>query len=220
MPATAVSRPTVEDLAFHRQAPSLIVGEGVAVATRGPDTSARRGCAYSPTSDSHAPYGRRARRGPAGWPGDGGAASSIRRTSWRQVFGTTAGWCLGARCPRRTRRGDDGRGPGRSRPGDVADHRQQRGQSLRIWILVCLAVSMPKTPSGHKRSANVVSNAVHVMKIATGEIEESETTDDGKNRAAVELGRKGGAARAAALTKARRKAIATKAAQSRWIKRR
>jgi phage gp16-like protein len=75
---------------------------------------------------------------------------------------------------------------------------------------------MPRTPKGHKRPADVISNAVQVMKIATGEIEESEVTGDGKNRAAVELGRKGGRARAAALGKTKRKAIAMKAARARW----
>jgi len=74
---------------------------------------------------------------------------------------------------------------------------------------------MPRTPKGHKRPANVVSNAVHVMRIATGEVEESRITEDGKNRAAVELGRKGGAARARALTANQRKAIARKAALAR-----
>ena len=76
---------------------------------------------------------------------------------------------------------------------------------------------MPKTPKGHKRPAGVVSNAVHVMKIATGEIEESEsgTTEDGRSKAAVELGRKGGLARAQALSKADRIKIARKAAVAR-----
>jgi hypothetical protein len=37
---------------------------------------------------------------------------------------------------------------------------------------------------------------VTVMKIATGEIEESGVPENGKNKAAVELGRKGGQARA------------------------
>lgn len=73
---------------------------------------------------------------------------------------------------------------------------------------------MPKTPKGYKRPADVVSNAVHVMKIATGEIEER--TEDGKNKAAVELGRKGGAARAKALGAKRREQIARAAARSRW----
>ncbi len=60
----------------------------------------------------------------------------------------------------------------------------------------------------------MVGAAVKVMQIATGEIEE--TTDDGKNKAAVELGRKGGKARAAKMTPARRSEIARKAAAKRW----
>jgi hypothetical protein len=78
---------------------------------------------------------------------------------------------------------------------------------------------MPKTPKGHKRPADVVSNAVHVMKIATGEIEESGTTEDGKSRAAVELGRKGGKARADKLSARKRHEIAKRAAVARWGKR-
>lgn len=74
---------------------------------------------------------------------------------------------------------------------------------------------MPKDPKGQKRPADVISNAVHVMKIATGEIEET-LTDDGKNKAAVELGRKGGLARARSINKARRAQIARKAAKARW----
>ena len=72
---------------------------------------------------------------------------------------------------------------------------------------------MPRTPKGHKRPADVVSNAVHVMKIATGKIEER--TEDGKSKAAVELGRKGGLARASKLSANRRIAIARKAARAR-----
>jgi hypothetical protein len=75
---------------------------------------------------------------------------------------------------------------------------------------------MPRTPKGHKRPADVVSNAVRVLKIATGEIDESERTEDGKNPAAVELGRRGGRARAAGLSPTKRRAIARKAAKSRW----
>ena len=44
-------------------------------------------------------------------------------------------------------------------------------------------------------NASLVSNAVTVMRIATGEIEEA-TAEDGKNKAAMELGRKGGTAKA------------------------
>ena len=74
---------------------------------------------------------------------------------------------------------------------------------------------MPKGPKGEKRPADVIGAAVKVAKIATGEIEET-TDDDGKSKAAVELGRKGGQARAAKLSKKRRAEIAKKAAQSRW----
>jgi len=74
---------------------------------------------------------------------------------------------------------------------------------------------MPKTPKGHKRPADIIGNTVTVMKIATGEIEET-VTEDGKNAAAVALGRKGGLARAKSITKADRVKIARKAAQTRW----
>lgn len=74
---------------------------------------------------------------------------------------------------------------------------------------------MPKGPKGQKRPADVIGNAVTVMKIATGEVEET-LTEDGKNKAAVELGRKGGLARARSISKARRSKIARKAARSRW----
>lgn len=75
---------------------------------------------------------------------------------------------------------------------------------------------MPKGPQGQKRPADVVSNAVRVMRILTGEEEESPIADDGKNKAAQELGRKGGAARAKAMTPERRSEIAKKAAAKRW----
>ena len=74
---------------------------------------------------------------------------------------------------------------------------------------------MPRGPKGEKRPADVIGTAVKVMKIATGEIEE-DIDDDGKNKAAQELGRMGGAARAKKLSKKRRAEIARKAAQKRW----
>ena len=77
---------------------------------------------------------------------------------------------------------------------------------------------MPKGPKGEKRPADVIGGAVKVMQIATGEIEE-DVDGDGKNKAAVELGRKGGAARAKKLTKEQRAEIARKAASKRWSKR-
>jgi hypothetical protein len=75
---------------------------------------------------------------------------------------------------------------------------------------------MPKGPKGEKRPADVIANAVHVMKIATGEVEEEFEGDDGKDKAAQALGRKGGAARASSMTPERRAEIARKAAATRW----
>ena len=49
---------------------------------------------------------------------------------------------------------------------------------------------MPGGPKGEKRPADAIGNAVMIAKIATGEIEDI-TTDDGKNAAAVALGREG-----------------------------
>ena len=65
------------------------------------------------------------------------------------------------------------------------------------------AKAMPKGPKGQKRPADVIGDAVRVMKIATGEIEEDYGTDDGKDKAAAELGRKGGRARACRAGSAR-----------------
>jgi hypothetical protein len=59
-----------------------------------------------------------------------------------------------------------------------------------------------------------------VGRIATGEIEEGAGAppDDGKDPAAVSLGRRGGKARAKGMTAKRRKEIAKKAADKRWAK--
>lgn len=75
---------------------------------------------------------------------------------------------------------------------------------------------MPKGPKGQKRPADVVSNAVKVMKIATGEEEEEFDGSDGKDPAAQAMGRKGGKARAENLSAKKRKEIARKAAAARW----
>ena len=74
---------------------------------------------------------------------------------------------------------------------------------------------MPRGPKGEKRPADINARAVMIAKIATGEIEDI-TTDEGKNAAAVALGRMGGKARAAGMSAKRRKEIARKAAKSRW----
>ena len=80
--------------------------------------------------------------------------------------------------------------------------------------------SMSKTPSGTNRPADVASNAVHIMRIATGQIAEAPSPEDSRNPAAVALGKMGGEARAKALSKRKMKSIAKAAAESRWRKRR
>ena len=68
-----------------------------------------------------------------------------------------------------------------------------------------------------KRPKDVVGNAVHVCRIAIGEIEDEGQDADAKsvpNRA--KGGRIGGPKRAAALSPERRKEIAKRAAQARW----
>ena len=74
---------------------------------------------------------------------------------------------------------------------------------------------MPKGPKGERRPADVIGNAIKVARIATGE-EEDTLTDDGKDKAAVSLGKRGGAARARALSASERSSIAKKAAKKRW----
>lgn len=71
---------------------------------------------------------------------------------------------------------------------------------------------MPKGPQGQKRPADVIGNAVHVMRIATGEIEEDRPVSAGK----VRSGLAGAKARAEKLNVEERKDIARKAATARW----
>ena len=74
-------------------------------------------------------------------------------------------------------------------------------------------MTKPKRP----RDTNQLAHMIAML--ATGELADVKM-DDGKDPAAVSLGRrgglKGGKARAAALTPAKRKAIAKKAAAARW----
>lgn len=76
---------------------------------------------------------------------------------------------------------------------------------------------MPKGPKGEKRPADVIGNAITIARIATGE-EEDALTEDGKDKAAVSLGQRGGKARAKSMTAKQRTEIAKKAAKSRWSK--
>ena len=78
---------------------------------------------------------------------------------------------------------------------------------------------MPNRSSKPKRPSDINQLAKFIVEEATGQRPKSEPP---KNPAAVALGRlggmKGGPARAAALSKKRRKAIAKKAARTRWNK--
>jgi len=76
-------------------------------------------------------------------------------------------------------------------------------------------MNMAKGPKGERRPADVNARAVMIARIATGEIEDV-TTDDGKNAAAVALGRMGGKARAKGLSAKKRREIARKGAAARW----
>jgi hypothetical protein len=69
---------------------------------------------------------------------------------------------------------------------------------------------MPRGPKGERRPADVIGNAVKVMRIATGE--ETETPTAAPKRA------KGGRARAKALSPEQRSEIAHLAASARWKK--
>jgi hypothetical protein len=75
-------------------------------------------------------------------------------------------------------------------------------------------MSMPKGPKGEKRPADVIGNAVKVMRIATGEEEDVVTPAS----AGATLGKLGGQARARNMTPERRAEIAKKAAAKRWGK--
>ena len=77
---------------------------------------------------------------------------------------------------------------------------------------------MPRGPRGEKRPADVIGNAVKVMRIATGE--ETEELLDLAKSAAAELGARGGRARAARMSPEKRTEIARKAAAKRWSSKR
>jgi hypothetical protein len=78
---------------------------------------------------------------------------------------------------------------------------------------------MTNTP---KRPRDLNQWAKRMVDLATGDVSDREPTpeEQGKDPAAVEMGRrgglKGGAARAASMAPERRAEIARKAAQSRW----
>jgi ubiquinone biosynthesis protein UbiJ len=67
-----------------------------------------------------------------------------------------------------------------------------------------------------KRPRDPVQLGKLIGDIATGQVQD--VVDDGKDEAAQQLGRRGGAARAKNLTKEQRAEIARKAAKARWSK--
>jgi hypothetical protein len=75
---------------------------------------------------------------------------------------------------------------------------------------------MSKGPKSQKRPADVIGNAVKVLRIATGEDEEDFGADDGRDKAAQSMGRRGGKARAESMSPTCRREIAKLAAQTRW----
>jgi hypothetical protein len=73
---------------------------------------------------------------------------------------------------------------------------------------------MPRGPKGEKRPADLIGNAVHVMRIATGEIEDSPS----KAPKRAKGGKIGGRQRALNLSDEQRAEAARAAANARWKK--
>lgn len=71
---------------------------------------------------------------------------------------------------------------------------------------------MPKGPQGQKRPADAIGNAVHIARIATGEIEDTTLRQPAKRAS----GAAGAKARSEKLTKQERSEIAKIAAEKRW----
>jgi hypothetical protein len=71
---------------------------------------------------------------------------------------------------------------------------------------------MPKGPQGQKRPADVIGNAVHIARIATGEEQETSLKQPAKRKS----GLAGAKARQENTTPEERKEIARKAAIARW----
>ena len=72
---------------------------------------------------------------------------------------------------------------------------------------------MSKGPRGEKRPADAIGLAVHIGRIATGEIKDER---DPIKTVAAELGSRGGKKRAENMTPERRREIAHAAAMARW----
>jgi hypothetical protein len=90
----------------------------------------------------------------------------------------------------------------------------RQGRDLLLYTLVEPPAKAPKRP----RDPNQLGKLI--IDIATGQVEDRPPTpeEQGKDPAAAALGRKGGAARAKAMSAEKRAEIARNAAQSRWKK--
>lgn len=73
---------------------------------------------------------------------------------------------------------------------------------------------MPKGPKGEKRPADVIGNAVMVMRIAKGEEENSLPSSI---RTSFEIAKSGGNGRAEKISAKVRSEIARKATEMRWV---
>jgi hypothetical protein len=91
------------------------------------------------------------------------------------------------------------------------------GHHSRVYNSFVLCYYHGAMPNRSRRPADPNSLAAQIVREATGQ-------DEGKNPAAVALGRlggqKGGPARAASMTAAKRSASAKKAAKARWSQKR
>ena len=75
---------------------------------------------------------------------------------------------------------------------------------------------MPIGPRGEKRPANPIEAGIMVARIATGDLEEEYVDVPKSTPARAEGGKKGGKARADALTAEERSEIARQGAAERW----
>lgn len=76
----------------------------------------------------------------------------------------------------------------------------------------------PTRPKGQRRPRDSNQLGKLIVDISVGEVEDRAPEGPPKDEAAAALGRKGGAARAKAMSPERRAEIARKAARSRWKK--
>jgi hypothetical protein len=101
---------------------------------------------------------------------------------------------------------------------DVFRHIRRSGRLRPEARVKLTAKHMSKShkPNSADRPAHVIGTAGQDIQIATGHATEMNGSVNGKNKAAVELGRRGGYARAKRLSAERRREIARRAARARW----